>query len=71
MYEEIDKEENKLHINKDSAYPMEASMNHLIQNGQTMQEFAIFNPGNEYQSYTERNKTQRIPKIIQQIWIGN
>jgi len=50
---------------------MEASMNHLIQNGQTMQEFAIFNPGNEYQSYTERNKTQRIPKIIQQIWIGN
>jgi len=50
---------------------MMESIDHLVQNGQTMKDFAIFNPANKYIPYTERNnKIQRIPKIIHQIWVG-
>lgn len=36
-----------------------------------MEEFAIFNPGKEFVPYTKRNKPQRVPKIIHQVWVGN
>jgi mannosyltransferase OCH1-like enzyme len=35
-----------------------------------MKDLAVFNTGDEYEPYTVRNKPQRIPKIIHQIWIG-
>ena len=49
---------------------MLVNIDHLIQNGQAMSEFAIFNKGDKYEPYTERKKPQRIPKIIHQIWVG-
>ena len=45
-------------------------MDHLVQNGQTMDEFAVFNPAKDYEPYTRRDKPALIPKIIHQIWIG-
>lgn len=53
---------------------MMESMDHLMQNGQTMEDFAVFNPGNKFEGYVDRKKRnlpQRIPKIIHQIWVGD
>lgn len=54
---------------KIDSYAMTYSMDHLVQNGIPMSDFAVFNPGLEYEPYTTRNKPQLIPKIVHVIWI--
>lgn len=49
---------------------MTYNIDHLVQNGIPMTDFAVFNPGNSFEPYTIRNKPEIIPKIIHIIWIG-
>lgn len=51
------------------SFAMTYNMDHLVQNGIPMREFAVFNPANEYEPYTVRNKPQLIPKVFHLIWI--
>lgn len=47
-WEKVDRKELKVNKFKIEAFPMTYNMDHLVQNGQTMKEFAIFNPANDY-----------------------
>lgn len=69
VWEEVDKKELKRNYYKMDSYAMTYNMDHLVQNGIPMTEFAVFNPGLEYQPYTLRNKPPIIPKIIHIVWI--
>lgn len=69
IWETIDKEELKMTSFKSPSYAMTYNMDHLVQNGQTMFDFAVFNPAHYYQSFSERKQKAKIPKIIHQIWI--
>jgi len=44
-------------------------MDHLVRNGQPIEHFVVFNPAHD-EPYTKRNKPNRIPKKIHQIWVG-
>lgn len=48
---------------------MTYNMDHLVQNGQTMADFAIFNPAHAYEPYSKRSQAPMIPLVIHQIWI--
>jgi len=54
--ETINMTQIELTKHKDNAYSMMESMDHLLQNGQTMEEFAIMNPGNKFEGYIDRKK---------------
>jgi hypothetical protein len=49
---------------------MTYNMDHLVQNGIPMEEFAVLNPANEFEPYTKRRKPQLIPKVIHLVWLG-
>jgi hypothetical protein len=47
-------------------------LDHFVQHGMPMEELAVFNPGNEYESFEERAKSNRtllIPRIIHIVWV--
>jgi mannosyltransferase OCH1-like enzyme len=69
-YEEINKTQLNMTFFRSDVIGMKTHVHHLVNNGQTMKDLAIFNPGNKYEPYTVRSKPQRIPKIIHQIWVG-
>lgn len=48
VWEEVDKKELKRNYYKMDSYAMTYNMDHLVQNGIPMTEFAVFNPGLEY-----------------------
>lgn len=68
-WEPINQEELKITNFKAPSYAMTYNMDHLVQNGQTMADFAIFNPAHAYEPYSKRSQAPMIPLVIHQIWI--
>lgn len=68
-WEEVDREQLRRQAFKTDSYAMTYNMDHLVQNGIPMSEFAVYNPGLEYEPYTLRKKPNLIPKIVHVIWI--
>jgi hypothetical protein len=41
-----------------------------MNNGKSLDQLAVFNPGHDYEPYTRRNKPNIIPRIMHQVWVG-
>jgi hypothetical protein len=69
-WELIDRVELKRHLYKLESYAMTYNIDHLVQSGISMEEFAVFNPADQYEPFTVRDKPQLIPRIIHSVWVG-
>ena len=54
---------------KHDVYPMTYNLDHLLQNGQSLDELAVFNPAKTRLPYTQRNRPDIIPKVVHLVWI--
>jgi hypothetical protein len=72
QWEEVSSEDIYRNSFKIESYAMTYNIDHFVQHGMPMEELAVFNPANEYESFEERAKSNRtllIPQKIHIIWI--